>query len=121
MYQVVWQEEDRIEIGLDGELTADEFHQVIHQLESMCTMYPHINVMFDASNLEKYNFKILLDEFDFYKIYKKHLRRFALVSDNKFADFILNTFNRFTDTELKTFSPEQIEDARKWIFPSRLP
>jgi len=121
MYQVIWQEEEKIEIGLDGELTSDEFTQVIHQLESLCAMYPNINILFDASQLDKYNFKLVIDEFDFFKKYKNHLHRVALVSDSKFAEFVLNTFNKFTDAEIKSFPIEQVEEARKWIFPSRLP
>ncbi len=121
MYQVVWQEGEKIEIGLDGELTQDEFRQVIHQLQSLCTGNHKINVLFDASNLDKYDFKIMLDEYEFYQKYKTHLQRVALVSDSKFADFAMNTFNKFTDTEFRKFSPDEIEQARKWIFPSRLP
>lgn len=121
MYQVIWQEGEKIEIALDDELTSGEFAQVIHQLESLCTMHANINVLFDATHLQKYDFKIILDEFDFFKKYKNHLHRVALVSDSRFAEFVLNMFNKFTDTEFKSFATEQIEDARKWIFPSRLP
>lgn len=42
MYQVIWQEGNKIEFALEGELTANDFQQVIHQLESLCTMNPHI-------------------------------------------------------------------------------
>lgn len=121
MYQVVCYEEDKIEISLRDELTGDEFRQVIHQLESLCTMYPSINVLFDNTDLERYEFKVILEEFDFYKEYKNHLNRVAMVSDRKFETFILGQFNRFTDTEFRTFEEGQIEEARKWIFPSRLP
>lgn len=121
MYQVIWQEDDKIEIALSGKLTSEEFAQVIHQLESLCTMKPHINVLFDAGDIENYDFKIILDEFDFYKKYKNHLNRVALVSDRKFESYLLNQFNKFTNTEFKTFPDNEIEQARKWIFPSRLP
>ncbi|NIR46884.1 STAS/SEC14 domain-containing protein [candidate division KSB1 bacterium] len=121
MYQVIAQEGEKIEISLYGELTADEFQQVIHQLESLCTMHPHIYVLFDAGGLEKYDFKVFLEEYDFYKEYKSHLKRVALVSDKNVQSFLLDLFNRFTDTEFRTFDDNQIEEARKWIFPSRLP
>lgn len=121
MYQVIWQEEHKIEIALSDVVTVDEFRQVIHQLESLCRMYPHINVLFDAAGASKYDFKIVLDEFEFFKKYKQYLQRVALVSDSRFAEFLMKTFDRFTDTEFKQFDDEQIEEARKWIFPSRLP
>lgn len=121
MYQVIHQDGDQIEFGLWDELSEDEFRQVIHQLESLCTAHQKINVLFDAAGMEKYNFKMLMDEFDFYKKYRSHLDRVALVSDRKFEKFILDQFNKFTDTEFRTFGNEQIEEARKWIFPSRLP
>ena len=121
MYQVIWQEENKIEIALDGELTVGEFQQVIHQLESLCTMYPHIHVLFDAFNLKKYEFKIMLDEYELYRKYKDHLRRVALVSDRKFEVFLVNQLNKFLDTELRTFEGSRVKEARKWIFPSKLP
>lgn len=121
MYQVIWQEGNKIEFSFEGELTADDFQQVIHQLESLCTMHAHINVLFDAMTLGKYDFKVLLDEYDFYKKYKNHLKRVALVSDKKFATFLLDQLNKLTQTEFKSFETNQIDQARKWIFPSRLP
>jgi hypothetical protein len=121
MYQVIYQEGNKIEIGLSDDLTQDQFLQVIHQLESLGTAHTDINVLFDASELKKYNFKIVLDELDFYKNYKNLLRRIAIVSDLKFESFLLTQLNKLTDVEFKSFAPEKIEEARKWIFPSKLP
>lgn len=121
MYEVVWQENEKIEFLFTDELTLDEFKQVIHQLESLATMYQNINVLFDASGLKKYDFKIILEELDFYRKYKSHLNRIAIVSDTTFPDFIQDLFNRFSDTELATFSTAEIDKARKWVFPSPLP
>ena len=121
MYYTYWQEQNKIEIALTGELTREEFLQVIHQLESLCTMYQEINVLLDAARVEKYAFNVIWDEIDFFKKYKKHLKRVAIVSDFTFESFILKMFSNFTETEFKTFKPEQLEEARKWIFPSRLP
>jgi hypothetical protein len=121
MYNIVYQEQNKIEIALSDSLSKDEFIQIIHQLESLCTAHPHIHVLFDASTLQKYNFKLILDEYDFYKKYKDYLERIAIVSDLKFESFILQLFNIFSDLEIRSFSPEQIDEARRWIFPSRLP
>jgi len=121
LYQVIWQEENKIEIALEGTLTVAEFQQVIHQLESLCTMYPHIHVLFDAVHLEKYDFKIILDEYELYRNYKAHLKRVALVSDRKFEMFLMKQLSKFLETEFRTFEGERIEEARKWIFPSKLP
>lgn len=121
MYPVIYQEEHQIEIALTDELTADEFKQVIHQLESLCTTFGNIYVMFDATGLNAYSFKMILDEYDFYKEYKDHLMRVAIVSDNRFYNFMISIFNKFSETKFKFFQSNTIEDARKWIFPSRLP
>lgn len=121
MYQVTKQELHKIEIALSDELTLNEFKEVIHQLESLCTSQPNINVLFDAREVKSYDFKILLEEYDFYKEYKSYLKNVAVVSDRKFERFILEKFNNYTDTEFRAFAPEQIEEARNWIFPSRLP
>jgi hypothetical protein len=121
MYQVIYQEDNKLELLLSGHLDENEFRQVVHQLESLCTMYTNIHVLFDTKGLEKYDFKIILDEFDFYKKYKHHLHRVAVVSDQKFVNFILEVLNKFSETEIKQFEESEIEEARKWIFPSRLP
>jgi hypothetical protein len=121
MYQVIFQEGNKIEIALSDVLTQEQFIQVIHQLESLGAANTDINVLFDASDLKKYNFKIVLDELDFYKNYKNLLKRVAIVSDLKFESFLLTQFNKLTDVEFKSFAPEEIEKARNWIFPSRLP
>lgn len=121
MYQVVYQEDNKIELSLWDELTGDELQQIVHQLESLCTMYPDIHVLFDVGALKKYNLQIMLDEFDFYKKYKKNLKRVGIVSDKKIEKFFLNLLSKFSDTEIKVFDDDRIEAARKWIFPSKLP
>jgi hypothetical protein len=121
MYQVIYQEDNKIEIALSGDLSKDEFIQVMHQLESLGVANSDINVLFDATNLKQYDFKIILDELDFYKNYKDLLQRVGIVSDLKFESFLLSQLNKLTDVEFKSFSPDQIESARKWIFPSKLP
>jgi hypothetical protein len=121
MYQVIYQDGNNIEIALSGDLSKDEFIQVIHQLESLCSANTEISVLFDASDLKKYEFRIILDEFDFYKKYKNLLNRIAMVSDLKFESFLIKQFERFSDVEFKSFASEHIEAARKWIFPSKLP
>jgi hypothetical protein len=121
VYQVIYQEGNKIEIALSDDLTQNQFIQVIHQLESLGAANTNINVLFDASDLKNYNFKMVLDELEFYKNYKNLLKRVAIVSDLKFESFLLTQLNKLTDVEFKSFAPESIEEARKWIFPSRLP
>ncbi|MBN2365683.1 MAG: STAS/SEC14 domain-containing protein [Calditrichaeota bacterium] len=121
MYNVFWQEANKIEITLRNHLTQSDMEQVIHQLESLSAMYQEINVLLDAGQVDKYDFRIILENFDFYKRYKNNLKKVALVSDKKFASFLFSQLNKMTDTEFRHFEDEQLEEARKWIFPSRLP
>lgn len=121
MYQVIYQEEDKIEIGLSGTLEEGEFIQVIHQLESLCTMHPKINVLFDASELDSFPVNMMIENTDFYKEYKDHLHRVAFVSDKKFQNLMVKFFNQFSDAEIKSFDTGNVEEARKWIFPTKLP
>ena len=121
MYHVYYQEQNKIELVISDKLTRDEFLQIIHQIESLCSMYGEVDILLDASLVKEYDFTIALDELDFYKRYHDKLRKVAIVSDDQFSKFLLNLFNKFAKTEFKTFSGDQIEQARKWIFPSRLP
>lgn len=92
-----------------------------HQLESLCAMYPNINVLFDAKDLKSYEFKVIIEENNFYKKYHTHLGRIALVSDRNFQKYISNMFHKFKKIAFRSFAHPQIEEARKWIFPSKLP
>ncbi len=121
MYQIIYQEEDKIEIGLSGTLDESEFQQVIHQLESLCAMHQKINVLFDAVELEKFPVNIMLENTDFYKEYKQHLNRVAFVSDKNLQNLMVKLFNQFSDADIKSFDLDNVEEARKWIFPTKLP
>jgi hypothetical protein len=121
MQEVVWQEGDSIEIIVWGDLTVDEFKQAIHQLESLCTAHPKIKVLLDAGGLESTQAGIGIEEYDFYKKYKHHLERVAVVTDSRFQAFLTSLFNKFTDAEFRVFPNKKTDEARKWIFPSRLP
>lgn len=121
MFYVYFQQQNKIEIVVSGDLSEDEFVQIIHQLESLCAMYNEVEVLIDASQIRNYDFSIILEELEFYSRYHQRLRKVAIVGDDKFVNFLLKIFNRFTRTEFKTYSPEEIKEAREWIFPSRLP
>lgn len=116
MYQVMSQEGNRIEIALEGDLTADEFRQVVHQLESLSAAHESIRVLFDATEVDGYDFKIALEEYDFYKEYRDKLERIALVSDGKFERFAVRLFDKFAGTELKAFPLARRAEARDWIW-----
>lgn len=111
----------RIEIALFDNLSKAEFIQVIHNLESLIKTFGAINVLFNASELKVYDFKILLDEFEFYKSYKDKVNRIALISQSEFQNFFVSLFDNFSDIDIKAFHPSESQKAREWIFPSKLP
>ncbi len=121
MFNVYWQETDKIEFTISDNFTAAEFKQIVHHIESLMAMYGKVSVLFDAVGAVKYDFKIVIEDFDFYQKYKDKLGRVAIVSDGKFEKWFLNTFSKFSNTEIKHFESDKIEAARKWIFPSKLP
>ncbi|MCB0282059.1 MAG: STAS/SEC14 domain-containing protein [Calditrichae bacterium] len=121
MQQVIYHEQNNLEMAISGKVSKEDFIQVIHQWESLCQMYPKINILLDAADTKSFDFKILWDEYDFYKKYKTHLDRFALVTDGKTEKMIMSQLDKFSDADFKTFPVADVEDARKWIFRSRLP
>lgn len=121
MQEVVWQEKNQIEIQFWDHLSRDEFKEALHQLESLAAQNPKINVMIDAVGMDGFDTGIVIDEYSFYQKYKDHLDRVAIISDSKFQDFLVNQFNKFSDVEVKAYINDEIDEARKWIFPSRLP
>ena len=121
MQEVVWQEKNQIEIQFWNTLTRDEFKEAMHQLESLAAQHHKINVLIDAVGVEKFEPSVLIEDFEFYQKYNSHLDRVAVVSDSAFQRFIVEQFGKFADTEVRTFPDKSIDEARTWIFPSRLP
>ncbi len=121
MYQVAYQEQHKIEIVLSDVVTTDEFQQVIHQLESLAKAHQNLNVLIDAVAVKSFGAKVMWEQYEFFKNYKSHLQRLAVVSDSSMHKKIQELFFKFTDTEFKLYSSEDLQEARAWIFPSRLP
>lgn len=121
MYYVYFQDTDKIEMVLSGEIAQEEYQQVMHQLESLSVMYPNINVLLDTTEVSGYDVAVFKTELDFFTRYKQHLDRIAIVTSGAMRKLALETVNRMVDTDIRVFEPKEIEAARKWIFPSRLP
>ena len=121
MYQVAYQEQHKIEIVLSDVVTTDEFQQVIHQLESLAKAHQNLNLLIDAVDVKSFGAKVMWEQYEFFKNYKSHLQRLAVVSDSSMHKKIQELFFKFTDTEFKLYSSDELEKARAWIFPSRLP
>ncbi len=120
MYKVTWQKDYGIEILLKDELNGTEFGDIIHQLESLASMYPEINILLDASELHHHDIETIEEEKGFFDEYGKKIKRIAVVADAKFPVLVLDRFRGMDNAEFRTFTNDQIEDARKWAFPSPL-
>jgi hypothetical protein len=121
MHKVVWQEDNKIEISLWGEVKDNELKEVFHQIESLAAAHSKINLLLDAGGVDRYDIGMSLEQYDFYKEYKDHLDRVALVSDRPFEQFMTKILDKFSDTEFRAFSNARTGEARRWIFPPRLP
>ena len=121
MYATIKQDTNEIEIMLTENFTKDEFTQVIHQLESLCTMYQNIRVLLDGIAVKEIDFKVDPEEFELYKKYPSHMERVAVLGHAQCAGFFLAFFEPFRETAFKSFTPNEEKDARNWVFPSKLP
>jgi hypothetical protein len=83
--------------------------------------YDKINVPPDAGGVTGYNPQNAFQKFDFYRKHKIHLDCTALISRDDFQQSFLRRLDRSADTDMKRFLNEGTDEARKWIFPSRLP
>jgi len=121
MQEVVWQERNNIEVQLYNKVTVEDTKNALHQLESMCTQHDSVNVLLDLGGMDEYDPSMIKEHVNFYNKYKDKLNRFAVISESGFQRFLLEQLNKTTDTTFRTFTNEQTEEARSWIFPSRLP
>lgn len=121
MQEVVWQERNNIEIQLYHDVSLSDMKNAVHQLESMCAQHETVNVLLDAGGMEDYDPEIIMENARFYNEYKEKLGRFAVVSESDFQRFLLKQFDKVTETEIRTFTNAETDQARQWIFPSRLP
>ena len=121
MYQVIYQYQENIEIALSDQVSKDEFLQVLHQLESLIVTYNKINVLLDTSDLANLDFDIMKDEMSFFKNKENYLARIAVVTEKASETIILNIFDKLTNTDIRTYTPGDYDEAVKWIFPPKLP
>ena len=121
MYATIKQDTNRIEIMLTDKFTEDEFTQVIHQLESLCTMYQNVSVLLDGIAIKEIDFQVEPGEFELYRKYPSHIERIAILAHELRKGFFLDFFKPFRETEVKCFPPEKEKKARDWVFPSKLP
>lgn len=121
MIYTYFQEENKIELVMSGNITRDEFQQLTHQIESLCAMYPDVNVLLDATAVETYDFRIVLDEFKFLKNNEKRMDTVTIVSDRAVFTYMSAVLNRILDMKIIHFPADQLRKARDIVFPSRLP
>ena len=121
MQEVVWQEQNNIEIQLYNKVSVEDMKSAVHQLESLCAQHDRVNVLLDTGGMDDYDPEIVKEHAEFYRKYKGKLNRFAVVSENDFQRFLLETFDEVSDTEIRTFTNAETDEARQWIFPARLP
>ena len=116
MHDVIREDGNKIEVDLSGEVDSDEFLDVVRRLESMCEVHSNIRVLLNAADLRRYDFKVILEEHDFYKKYSRHLERVAIISDRAFETFALRLLGRFVDTDVRGFPVSRAGEARDWIW-----
>lgn len=116
MFRMLRQDADKIDISMWGKVSDEEYHRILHQLEFLCAECEEINIVVDASEVEKFDFKISLDEYGFIRKNISHLKRVAIATDANWKKPFIHWLRKFASGKFKNFDGNDVENARRWVF-----
>ena len=100
---------------LSGNLTGNDFINIIHDIESLCHEQDNVHILFKTNDLREHDFIINIKKFDLYRKFRRCIKKIAVVHEGKRAPFIKEQFGCFSDTNIRNFGFQQIEEANQWI------
>jgi len=104
------------EIKANGIVTHEDYLKIIPQMEKILKNLTDksVNVIFDATNLEKYELEAAFDDLKFGLKYENKFNKLAVVGHQKWLEVLTQLSNYlFINGEMKYF--DNYNDAFKWL------
>ncbi len=104
-----------VEIIVDGNVTREEFDNIISQLELLIEKHGKIKIIEIIKNLGKIELSAIWEDFKFAPKHLKDLTHVAVVADQQWIEWMSKLANPLIKAEVKTYTLDQVDEARHWI------
>jgi len=105
-----------VEIEISDRVTAEEFEARAKKLEAFIARHGRVQVLEIIHDFEGMDAGAFWSDFKFSLRHLKDFSRCAIVSDTKWFSPLSALAEPFIDCEVAYFQPEDLEDARNWLF-----
>jgi hypothetical protein len=110
------EDSDIVEIIVDGEIKASEYHDTAEKVLAVIKKYGRIRVLKEVKNFRGLNLDVFKDKliFDLLK-HLKDIRCAAVVSDEQWVQQLTNFLAPAYPYPVRSFKLSEIEEARTWL------
>lgn len=109
-----------VEIIVDGKVEGHEYDETILHLKGKIQEWGKINIVEFVKNYDGFQPEVLWDNIKFGMDHFKDIEKCAIVTNNTWLRLASELTDPLVRMEIKTFKPEQIEEARDWCAESSL-
>jgi hypothetical protein len=107
---------DLVEVIVDGDIKANDYHDVAEQVLAAMKKYGRIRVLKEVRNFSGLNFEVFKDRLIFALLkHLKDVRCAAVVSDEEWVQKLTNFLAPAYPYPVRCFKLAEIEEARKWL------
>lgn len=108
-------EQKTAEIIVDGKVTKEDFDQITGQLHKFIETHGKIKFLEVIKNFKGFDPSVIWDGIKFDMQHLRFISHCAVVSDIGWISPISRAAGAFMSTKLRTFSLDQLNEARQWI------
>lgn len=96
-------------------VTEEDFNELKPALERLIGKYPKVKWYYEMQNFDGWEFKTFLEDTQFSLSHRNDFEKIAMIGEKKWQELVTDIMKPFTSAEIKYFSTEERDDARKWI------
>jgi len=108
-------EQKTAEIIVDGKVTKEDFDRITGQLHKFIETHETIKFLEVIQNFKGFDPSVIWDGIKFDMQHLRFISHCAVVSDIGWISPISRAAGAFMSTRLRTFSLDQLNEARQWI------
>ena len=103
------------EIRVVGRVTEHDMDEIIPKMEAFIGRHGEVRIIEIIERFEGFDLTTLFDGAKFDVKHIRNVTHAAVVSDIPWVSFMTNAFAWASPVSVRTFSMDQLEDARAWV------
>lgn len=107
--------EDTVAIKIEGELTADDYDNVLPMIERRMKQDETVNFYCEVKNVKNIEPEAIWKDLKFDVKHFDDFDRIAVVGDKEWTDWLTQLSKPFTTGEVKHFHPSDKDIAWEWV------